>query len=129
MKIIRPLKYAITAATVCILCFAGNGKYLYTVFALSPENDIIDLPDNFEDVSGRCNGKNLESKKEKLLRNSLYRKYISQKSIFPSDSNVMCCISGGIHDIQVGFSRRRYIDENTAVYGLLLPSLPGNRSP
>ncbi|MCM1228400.1 MAG: hypothetical protein NC320_13440 [Clostridium sp.] len=129
MKIIRPLKYAITAAAVCILCFAGNGEYLYTVFALSPENDIIDLPDSFEDVSGRYNGKNPESKKEKLLRSSLYRKYISQKSIFLSDSNVMYCGSGCIHDIPIGFSRRCYIDENTAVYGLLLHSLPGNRSP
>lgn len=129
MKIIRPLKYAITAAAVCILCFAGNGEYLYTVFALSPENDIIDLPDNFEDVSGRYNGKNPESKKEKLLKSSLYRKYILQKNIFLSGCNIMYCSSDCLNYIPNDSGKSRYIDENTAVYGILLHSLPGNRSP
>lgn len=40
MKFFRSLKYAVTAAAVCLLCFSGNGEYLFAVSSEDIENDL-----------------------------------------------------------------------------------------
>lgn len=50
MNFLRSLKYVVTAAAVCILCFSGNGEYLFAVTSGDTENDlngddVIDIND------------------------------------------------------------------------------------
>ena len=40
MKFFRSLKYAVTAAAVCLLCFSGRSEYVFAVSSIDIENDL-----------------------------------------------------------------------------------------
>lgn len=130
MKLVRPLKCVITAAAVCILCFSGNGEYIYAVFALTPENDIVDLemqPD--DNQAAKNNRKNSENSGEKLQKVNLKRIVaLYGPNIFLHNDIVLFAHNECQPDIGVGW-KRIPSTLNEVMNELFEAQLHGNRSP
>lgn len=123
MKVFRTFKYVITAAAVCILCFSGNGEYIYTVWAMMPENDIVEQPDDTDALR-----KAYDEHDEKIIkRKQLYIIHYladnciidNQKHVYDDDYKCLCITCNRLADTSV--------DE--ALYRLFIANLHGNRSP
>lgn len=128
MKLLKPLKYVITAAAVCILCFSGNGEYFYAVFAVSPENDIVEHPQQNGLSNGKANSN--ESGRCSINKNCI-RKYAAVLcNLLPCHND--CCNdfhSAFSADMPVSGRQSISVSENKIVYKLFSVKHPGNRSP
>lgn len=131
MKLLKPLKYVITAAAVCILCFSGNGEYFYAIFAVTPENDIVEQPQQ----NGFSNGK-LIRKNNELCVSSINKRYIRKCNIvlcrtlsFSNNCyNNTCCNAFSI-DLPALGRQGTSVSESRILYELFSVKHPGNRSP
>lgn len=131
MKLLKPLKYVITAAAVCILCFSGNGEYFYAVFAVSPENDIVELPQQ----NGLTNGKAVRNSNESC-RCSINKSYIRKYAVLlcnalpeHNDCYNHTCYDSFSLGFPVSGKQRISISESRILYELFSVKHPGNRSP
>ncbi|MGN1086157.1 MAG: hypothetical protein ACI4Q5_03895 [Porcipelethomonas sp.] len=128
MKLLKPLKYVITAAAVCILCFSGNGEYFYAVFAVSPENDIVELPQQNGLPNGKANSN--ESGRCSINKNYIKKYAAVLCNILPCHSD--CCNDfGSAFSVDMPVSGRQNISvsESRTLYRLFSVKHPGNRSP
>lgn len=129
MKLLKPLKYVITAAAVCILCFSGNGEYFYAVFAVSPENDIVELPQQ----NGLPNGK---ANSNESCRCSINKNYIRKYAVILCNAlpchndcyNHNSCSAFSM-DLSAPGRQGITVSENKILYKLFSVKHPGNRSP
>ncbi len=122
MKIFRSFKYVLTAAAVCILCFSGNGEYIYTVWAMIPENDIVEQPDNTDTLRKTDNERSekISRRKNLYIIHCLADKYIAdtQKQKYDDYKSL---------DTSYCYIADTSVDE--ALYKLFTANLHGNRSP
>lgn len=129
MKFLKPLKYVITAAAVCILCFSGNGEYFYAVFAVSPENDIVEQPQQ----NGLANGK---ANSNESGRNSINKYYLKKYAAIlcntlPCHNDYCNHYDCNVFSMDKSATGRQGIvpSENKTLYKLFSVKHPGNRSP
>lgn len=129
MKLLKPLKYVITAAAVCILCFSGNGGYFYAVFAVSPENDIVEQPQPNGLTNGKANGN--ESCRCSINKNYLRKCTVILCNILPchNDCNNHICCNDFLMDMSALGQQGVAVGEDKIFYKLFSVKHPGNRSP
>ncbi len=121
MKIFRPLTYMVAAAAMCILCFSGNGQYVYAVYAPTSENDIVEQPDNPLAEKNLAREKIQSSRIKRYVQlyiSACLSKQCSENDNFEGTETPCDSLFTGAYDI-----------ENDALYEYFLIGLPGNRSP
>lgn len=124
MKIIRPIKCVLTAAAVCILCFSGNGVYLYEVYAMAPENDIVELPQQPDEPLDKNVRKDERLHRIVNIRKKSLCSLFALAHIIHSRDNMPLFQHTPDDPIQSLSDT-----ENVAVHELFAAKLPGNRSP
>lgn len=121
MKIFRPLTYVVAAAAMCILCFSGNGNYIYAMCIPSAGNDIVQQPDD------PLAEKTINKEK---IQNSRIKRYVQ---LYVSKCLLQNCSDrDGFEEFEALSDEKFvgvYCSGNDTLHEQILIRLPGNRSP